>query len=99
MGPRGSAMKTILETLQKADNEFTRSPYWLILDPSQNMRCNVHEMAGGITGPFFSREDAETFLKRTRYNFSDRAIVYCLSGHNSAKYDAAIRGIAGRDAQ
>jgi hypothetical protein len=80
-------MKSIIDTLQKADNEATRCPYWLILDPKQNMRCNIHEMAGGVTGPFFCREDAENFLERTRYNFSKRAKVYCLSGHNSYKYE------------
>lgn len=81
-------MKTIIGTLTEADNEGTRCPYWLILDPNQNMSCNLHYMAGGITGPFFCREDAEQFLKATRYNFSDRAVVYCLSGHNSRKYEA-----------
>jgi len=81
----------IKEALVSGDNEATRSPYWLILDPRQNMRCNIHEMAGGITGPFFCREDAEGFLRATRYNFSDRAHVYCLSGHRSKKYDDLCR--------
>ena len=84
---------TIREALQSGDNEATRSPYWLILDPMQNMRCSIHVMAGGITGPFFCREDAENFLRATRYNFSDRAHVYCLSGHNSKKYDALCREV------
>lgn len=88
--------KIITETLRDADNEATRSPYWLILDPSQNMRCSIHEMAGGITGPFFSRKDAEDFLAATRYNFSDKAKVYCLSGHNSRKYDSYMRDVVGK---
>jgi len=83
-------MKEIIETLRNADNEATRVPYWLILDPSQNMQCDIHLMAGGITGPFFCREDAENFLSITRYNFSGRARVYCMSGHNSKKYVAAL---------
>lgn len=83
--------KTIIETLKHADNEGTRSPYWLILDPVQNMTCDVHRMAGGITGPFFCREDAENFLSMTRYNFSNRAKVYCLSGHHSYLYDSLCR--------
>lgn len=82
---------TIAEAIRNADNEGTRTPYWLILDPSQNMRCSIHEMAGGITGPFFCREDAENFLASTRYNFSKKARVYCLSGHNSYKYDLFLK--------
>uniref|UniRef100_A0A6H1ZPX4 Uncharacterized protein n=1 Tax=viral metagenome TaxID=1070528 RepID=A0A6H1ZPX4_9ZZZZ len=80
-------MQEIIETLKTADNEATSAPYWLILDPRQNMRCNIHLMAGGITGPFFCRDDAEGFLRATRYNFSSRARVYCLSGNYSRKYD------------
>lgn len=79
-------MEQIVETLRNADNESTASPYWLILEPGQNIRCDVNVMAGGITGPFFCREDAETHLRASRYNFSDRAIVFCLSGQQSAKY-------------
>ena len=77
----------IAETLSKAGNEATRAPYWLILEPRQNMRCSAHEMGFGITGPFFCREDAESFLAATRYNFSKKAVVYCLSGCHSQKYD------------
>jgi len=80
-------MNEIIETLKTADNEATSAPYWLILDPHQNMRCNVHEMAGQITGPFFCRDDAEGFLRATHYNFSSRARVYCLSGNYSSKYN------------
>jgi len=84
-------MKEIIETLKNADNESASSPYWLILDPKRNMRCNIHELAGQITGPFFCREDAEDFLERTRYNFSSRAKTYCLSGNYSKKYDNLCR--------
>ena len=86
-------MEEIIRTLAHADNEATSAPYWLILDPSQNMRCNVHVMAHGISGPFFCREDAERYLKATRYNFSDRAVVYCLSGHHSPKYERLCRSL------
>lgn len=89
-------MKSIADTLRQADNEGTRAPYWLILDPRQNMSCDVHQMAGGITGPFFCREDAQAFLDATRYNFSDRAKVYCLSGHASRKYVKAVDDLLGR---
>lgn len=83
----------ITETLLKADCEGTRSPYWLILDPRKNMSLDVNYLANDITGPFFSREDAESFLSATRYNFSKRAVVYCLSGCYSQKYDRFVREI------
>jgi len=76
----------ITETLKAAGNEATNAPYWLILDPKQNMECNIHALAGQITGPFFSRKDAQEFLEATRYNFGTRAVVYCHSGCYSRKY-------------
>lgn len=76
----------IMETLKKADNESTEAPYWLILDPAQNMPCNVHELADQITGPFFCRQDAVRHLENRGYAFSERACVYCHSGHRSQKY-------------
>jgi len=83
----------IAETLRKADNEATRAPYWLILDPKQNMSLDHHWMGSMITGPFFCRKDAEDFLAATRYNFSKRAVVYCLSGYQSRKYDNFVKEI------
>ena len=76
----------IEKTLKAANNEGTSAPYWLILDPQQNMRRDVHCLAGQITGPFFCREDAQEELDKTRYNYSDRARVYCCSGCYSSKY-------------
>ena len=81
----------IIKTLSKADNECTESPYWLILDPRQMFRCNVHELASMITGPFFCREDAENHLKARRYAFSKHAKVYCHSGYWSQKYKNLCR--------
>lgn len=86
-------MNCIKETLKAADNEITKDPYWLILDPKQNMSCDIHHLAGQITGPFFSRDDAEEFLKASRYNFSDRAHVYCLSGCYSHKYSQLYKSL------
>jgi hypothetical protein len=81
----------IINTLKNVDCEATESPYWLILDPKQNMDCNIDMLASQITGPFFCRKDAEEFLKGTRYNFSKRANVYCCSGYGSSKYMALCR--------
>lgn len=72
--------------LRKQDNEGTRAPYWVIVDPKQNMSKDPHEAASQFTGVFFSREDAERFLKRRRYNFSKRAVVYCMSGCYSEEW-------------
>lgn len=84
-------MEEITKTLKDADCEATESPYWLILDPTQNMSCDVHMLAAQITGPFFSRQDAEQHLKSRRYAFSKRAAVYCHSGYWSVKYKNLCR--------
>ena len=72
------------------ESESTSYPWWVIIDPSQNMRCSVHNAASQITGPFFSRESAQKFLDATRYNFTKRAVVYCLSGTHSMEWENAI---------
>jgi hypothetical protein len=86
-------MQEIIDTLKSAEPESTSYPYWLILDPKQMLRIDPHYLAGMITGPFFSREDAESFLKKTRYNFSKNAVVYCASGSYSDKYKNFYRSI------
>ena len=74
------------------DNEGTAAPWWLIVDPKQNMDCSHAAVAMGmITGPYFSREAAEEYLRRTRYNFSKRAVVWCSSGCYSEEYLMAIK--------
>lgn len=49
-----------------------------------------------ITGPFFSRQDADDHLKARRYAFSNKAYVYCFSGFRSQKYvdfyNSAVKG-------
>lgn len=80
------AVQPIVDSLKQSDNECTRAPWWSIIDPRQQFRCDVHKTASMITGPFFSREDAEAFLKATRYNFGNHAEVYCHSGCYSKKY-------------
>ena len=72
-------------------NEGTSSPYWLILDPKQNMACDVDYLASMITGPYFSRAEAERILKAKRYNYSHRACVYCLSGYLALQYQSLLR--------
>lgn len=86
-------MDEIITTLTTANNEATESPYWLILDPQQNMGCSYGVLASQITGPFFCREDAEAHLQARRYAFSKRAVVYCLSGYWSYKYKSFYRAL------
>lgn len=89
---RVKTMKIEIEVSEK--NEGTSSPWWAIIDPRQNFEIGergVHNVAGMITGPFFSRESAENFLAATRYNFGRTAEVYCLSGCYSRQYDSALR--------
>lgn len=67
-------------------NEGTTYPFWIIIDPAQNFKTNsdgIHKIAGMITGVWFSREAAQEFLDKTRYNFSKNARVYCHSGYYS----------------
>jgi hypothetical protein len=75
-------------------NEGTESPWWIIIDPKQNFSTGdrgLYAIAGMITGPFFSREEAQDFLDRTSYNFSKNAKVYCHSGYPSKQYKEACR--------
>lgn len=82
-------MKQVTIDVDLENPESTSYPYWLILDPRQNMSCDIYALASQITGPFFSRVSAESFLKRTRYNFSAKAKVFCHSGNYSDVYRLA----------
>ena len=82
-------MRITLEV--SGDCEATESPYWLILDPRQNMRASVDELASQITGPFFSRQEATEHLKARQHHFSQNAVVYCHSGYNSGQYHRAFK--------
>lgn len=82
-------------TIKVSDkNESTRSPFWIIIDPDKNLHLGsegIHNIAAMITGVWFSRESAEEFLNRTRYNFSKHAAVYCHSGCYSDEWEEAIK--------
>lgn len=70
-------------------NEGTAYPFWIIIDPGQNFNTNsdgIHNIAGMITGVWFSREAAQEFLDKTRYNFSKNAKVFCHSGCYSSDW-------------
>lgn len=79
-------MKIELEVSE--DNEYTSSPYWLIIDPKQMMKPDAALVAMGmITGPFFSRKEAQDHLDSRRYNYSNRAVVWCAGGTSGSQYD------------
>ena len=86
-----SAIDEITTTLENADCEGTESPWWMVIDPRQMFRLDVHSVNSMITGPFFSREDAAEYLNRRRYAFSKHARVYCASGYWSNKYKNLCR--------
>jgi hypothetical protein len=80
-------MQIIIEVSEK--NEGTPAPWWMIVDPKQNFKTNedgVYAVASMITGPFFSREEAEGVLKATHYNYSKWASVFCASGCYTRQY-------------
>ena len=82
-------MKIIID-VDTVNNDGTRSPYWLIIDPRQMMSPNIGDVASMITGPFFSRKEAQDELDRRHYAYSKRAKVYGLSGCYSDQYETAL---------
>jgi hypothetical protein len=73
-------------------NEGTAEPWWVIVDPKQMMKPDpYYVMIGMITGPFFSREEADQVFKSRRHHYSDRAVVYCSSGCDTIQYRKVYR--------
>jgi hypothetical protein len=80
-------MKITVEVSEK--NEGTRAPWWMIINPRQNLRTDreaSYNIAEMITGPFFSREEAKAVLDGQRYNFGRGAVVFCASGQANQSY-------------
>lgn len=84
-------MSKTIEIEVSEDQEHTSAPYWLIIDPVQMMEPNIHSVANMVTGPFFSRESAESHLENRRYAFGENAKVYCHSGWQSNQYSKALK--------
>lgn len=79
-------------TLHVSDaNEGTDSPWWVIITPRQMMKPDIESVADMITGPFFSRENAENHLEARRYAYGPRSAVYCMTGYYSNEYKQAWR--------
>ena len=77
------------------DVECTSSPWWMIIDPQQNLSKGQQGVIsigmGMITGPFFSREESEYVLESRRYRFGKNAGVFCASGCDTIQYREAYR--------
>jgi hypothetical protein len=73
------------------ENEGSAAPWWFIIDPTQNMECNVSMAANQITGPFFSREEAAKVLQNRSHHYSRRAVVFCGSACYTEQYSNAYR--------
>jgi len=74
-------------------NESTAYPWWMIIKPSQNFKVNeqgICNIAFMITGPFFSREEAELELSTRRYDYGPNAKVWCGRGYRTGSYRKAI---------
>jgi hypothetical protein len=95
-----------IEVEVSEDNESTDSPWWILIDPHniREMMEGVAEdgevpdekrilttIAFSIEGPYFSRKEAEDYLKSRKYNYSGAARVWCHSGYRSEHYKNAIR--------
>lgn len=90
-------MKIELELSE--ENEGTSAPWWAIIIPRQNFSKGdqgIHNIAGMIVGPFFSRASAQNRLDGRRYEYGQNARVFCFSGYWSERYTDAIN--AARDA-
>lgn len=90
-------MKVELEVSE--DNEGTSAPWWVIINPKQNLSKSkeaTHNIASMITGPFFSRQEAEDHLTARSHAFGRNAVVYCMSGYWSWEYSEAIKKAEGQ---
>ena len=65
------------------DTERTHAPYWLIIDPKAT------SIFQRVTGLFFSRDEADHFLKMNAFDYSDKAQVWCFSGNRGRTYREA----------
>lgn len=75
--------------------EAMEFPWWAIIDPDRIKAYRgrtddqrIHDAAGAVTGPFLSRESAEAHLRAKAHNYGPHAVVFGMTGHNSADWRA-----------
>jgi len=84
--------KIVIEVSEK--NEGTWCPWWAILDPHQFFRATkegIYDLASMVTGPYFSREEAQEQLDRRRYDYGPHACVFCFTGCHSGQYQQRLK--------
>lgn len=71
-------------------SEATEYPWWAVIDPDRirargkrNDEDRISDAAGAVIGPFLSRASAEAHLRAKRHRYGPRAVVFCMSGHDS----------------
>lgn len=77
----------ILREWAEAPNDITSVPWWAITVESKI----GHRGEIMLAGPYFSRADAESYLKSRHYRFPKNARVYCFFGHESQKFSELRR--------
>jgi hypothetical protein len=75
-----SADRFVHVLLSSTDNESTQYPWWGIVK-----RAGLGQYAM-LAGPFFSRASAERQRKARIYEYGERSLVYCFSGHESRDF-------------
>jgi hypothetical protein len=96
------------------DNEATAYPWWVIVNPTHVVNDPPYDhdddvddstyvsdttIAFSITGPFFSRDEAESALRRRHYDYHPDAAIWCLSGHETQVYRNAIDAVGATDGE
>jgi hypothetical protein len=74
--------------LKTGRNECTSYPWWFIVGKGRPR--SGKDIPFYITGPFFSRDEAEKERKSRIYNYSEKSFVWCASGHATDIYATAI---------
>lgn len=86
-------MRISIEVSEKT--EGTSYPWWAIISmlrvEKDRKLVSTGDIIRSITGPFFSREEAEQELESRRYLYGVSAVVWCMSGYLSGQYAEAIR--------
>jgi len=86
------------------NKEGTSYPWWVIVDLDKFIGLeSTSDVSGTITsqaiaGPFFSRDEAETAMRKHAHNYTGRVIILCLSGYRSEQYrkrlDGEVQGLS-----
>lgn len=79
-----------LVKLPDQETEATDSPWWVIIKP-RGMIHSASDISSRLTGPFFSRQDAQDHVNARKHAFNDKTEIWCLSGYWSRKFKLMYR--------